>query len=142
SMSEDAENLLQEARQASRTQSIAVEQALAALKITQVAVERSRLTAPFDGLLVEVGPDPGEELTPGAPAFEIIDDGRLHVDAAVDEADAARVAPGQEAQLTLDALPGRKIAGRIARIAPAVRKDLKGARTLAVEVEVSDPKAA
>jgi HlyD family secretion protein len=140
--SEDADNLLREAREALRAQSGVLDEGHAAVRVAQVALERTRLAAPFDGLLVDVLPDPGEELTPGAPAFEIIDDSRLHVDASVDEADAARVAVGQPAVLTLDALPGRRIPGRLSKIAPALRRDLKGARTLPVEVEVTDPAGA
>jgi HlyD family secretion protein len=141
-LSEDAANLLAEAKEGVRQQSANLATAEAAVKVAAVARGRAELTAPFDGLLVDVDPDPGDELTPGALAFEIIDDTRLHVDAAVDEADAARVREGQEAALTLDALPGKRIAGRVTRIAPAIRRDQKGARTLPIEVEVSDPKAA
>ena len=142
SASEDAENLLGEAKQAMRAQSVAVAQALAAVKVARVAVEKSRLTAPFNGLLVDVPPEAGDELTPGAAAFEIIDDSALKVEASVDEADAARISLGQPAALTLDALPGRRIEGKVALIAPAVRKDLKGARTLPLEIAVTDVKAA
>ena len=141
-VAEDAENLLLEARQGLRVQAALREQSEAAIRVASVALEKTRLTAPFDGLLVEVVPDPGEELTPGAPAFEIIDDTRLHVDASVDEADAARLAVGQDAALTLDALPGRRVPGRVARIAPALRRDSKGSRTLAIDVEVTDVKSA
>jgi HlyD family secretion protein len=64
------------------------------------------------------------------------------VNASIDEADAARVAVGQPAELKLDALPGQRIPGKLVRVAPALHRDLKGARTLPVEVEVTDPRAA
>src|SRR5262249_54339348 len=99
-LSEDAANLLAEAQEGVRQESAHLAWAEAAVKVAAVARGRAQLTAPFDGLLVEVAPDAGDELTPGALAFEIIDDSRLHVDAAVDEADAARVREGQEAALT------------------------------------------
>jgi HlyD family secretion protein len=140
--SEDAANLLREAKEALRAQAGLVEQSQAAVRVAQVALEKTRLTAPFDGLLAELYPDPGEEMTPATPAFEIIDDSRLHVNATVDEADAARVALGQYAELTLDALPGVRIPGRLSRVAPALRKDPKGSRTLGIEVEVKDAREA
>jgi HlyD family secretion protein len=86
--------------------------------------------------------DPGDELQPGADVFELIDDSRLHVEATLDEADIGRARVGQPASLRLDALPGRPIAGVVSKLDPTVRKDEKGARTLRIEVEVSDlPKA-
>jgi RND family efflux transporter MFP subunit len=107
-----------------------------------VARGKAALTAPFDGMLIEVTPDPGDELAPAAPGFELIDDTRLHVEATVDEADVGKVRVGQPAVLKLDGLPGHPIDGKLSLVAPAVRKDLKGARTLGIEVEVTDVKAA
>jgi HlyD family secretion protein len=117
-------------------------QAEAALRVARVARLKAQIDAPFDGVIADLKLDPGEELSPGAPVFEIIDDGKLYVEAAIDEADAARVRNGQPAQLTLDALPGKAIPAVVSRIGPAVRKDLKGARTLPIDVDVKDPKAA
>jgi HlyD family secretion protein len=71
-----------------------------------------------------------------------MDDSRLHVDATVDEADAARVQVGQAAELRLDALPERTFFGKVARVDPMIKRDLKGARTLTVEVEVANVAAA
>jgi HlyD family secretion protein len=130
------------AREAARAAEGMIAQAQAALRVSRVARGRAEIAAPFDGLLIDVTPDPGDELSPGAPVFEIIDDSRLRVEASVEEADATRVRVGQPATLTLDALPGRPIAGVLAEVGPAVRKDLKGARTLPIEVEVADVKAA
>ncbi len=131
-----------EAREAVRAQAAQLAQAEAALKVAQVARSRAQLTAPFDGVVADQPCNPGDELSPGALAFELIDDARLHVDASVDEADAARVRVGQPAWLTLDALPGMRFAGRVSQVAPAVRRDVKGARTLPIEVEVADARAA
>jgi HlyD family secretion protein len=56
----------------------------------------------------------------------------------VDEADIARVKVGQPATLRLDALPNQPIAGIVSKLDPTVRSDTRGARTLRIEVEVSD----
>lgn len=140
-LSDDAQAAQREADEAVKAAAGIVQQAEAALKVARVARGKAELTAPFDGLLVEVTPDPGEELSPGAPVFEIIDDSKLHVEAPIDEADIGRVKVGQPATLTLDALPGQAVKGVVSKIAPAVRKDLKGARTLPIEVEVTDAAA-
>lgn len=141
-LSDDAAAAARESIEAVRAAEGMVAQSEAALKLARVSRSKAELTAPFDGLLVEVHPDPGEELAPATPVFEIIDDVRLHVDASIDEADVGRLKVGQPASLKLDALPNRPIEGKLSKIGPAVRKDLKGARTLPVEVEVSDVKGA
>lgn len=137
-LSDDAQAAVREAQQALATAQSQRAQALAALQLSRVARAKAQLLAPFDGVLIDVPIHPGETLAPGVPAFMIIDDSRLHIDATVDEADAAKVKPGQPAELHLDALPDKIIPSRVARVDPAIKKDLKGARTLTVEVEVAD----
>ncbi|MBP6608337.1 MAG: efflux RND transporter periplasmic adaptor subunit [Deltaproteobacteria bacterium] len=137
-VSEDAAAALLEASRALQTASSQREQAQAQLLAARVARSKADLGAPFDGLLTDVHVQLGDSVAPGAPVLQIIDDSRLHVDATIDEADVARVRPGQSAELHLDALPERNIAGKVVRTDPSVKRDLKGARTLTVEVEVTD----
>lgn len=135
---QDAATQAREADAAVRAARATLAQSEAALQVARVARSHGAMTAPFDGLLAEVNVDPGEQAQAGAPIFEIIDDSRLHVEATVDEADIARVKVGQPAVLRLDALPDRPIAGTVSKLDPTVRMDAKGARTLRIEVEVSD----
>jgi HlyD family secretion protein len=135
-LSEAAEAAVREAGEAARALTAQLDQARATLEAARLARVHADLTAPFTGLLTEVLPNIGETVAPPAPVFTLIDDRRLHVDATIDEADAAKVRPGQEAELKLDALPDQIVPGRVARVDPAVKRDLKGARTLGVEVEV------
>ena len=137
-VSEDAAAALLEASRALQTASSQREQAQAQLLAARVARSKVDLGAAFDGLLTDVYVQLGDSVAPGAPVLQIIDDSRLHVDATIDEADVARVRPGQSAELHLDALPERNIAGKVVRTDPSVKRDLKGARTLTVEVEVTD----
>jgi HlyD family secretion protein len=139
---EDADALARADAEAVHSAQALLNQSQAALKVARVARDKATISAPFDGLLVDERPDPGEELSPGTPVFEIIDDRSMHVEATVDEADAAKVRLGQAATLTLDALPDQTIAGRVSKLGPAVRKDAKGARMLPIDVEVADAAAA
>ncbi len=136
-ISEDAAAAVTEAAQSVQALASQKAQALAALSAARVARSHADLVAPFGGVLTDVPVHLGESLPPGAPVLQLMDDGRLHVDATVDEADAAKVQTGQPAELHLDALPERVIAGRVTRVDPVVKRDLKGARTLTVEVEVA-----
>jgi HlyD family secretion protein len=115
-----------------------VAQAEAALQAARVARDKADLRAPFDGLLTDVIPYPGDELVLGAPVFEIIDAGKLRIEASLDEADASRVQPGQPAEVTLDALPGKVLPATVTQVGPALRRDAKGARVMPIRVEVAD----
>lgn len=137
-LSDDAAAALQEVSRALQTAHSQREQATAQLSAAKVARARAEISAPFDGILTDVHIQLGDTVAPATPLAMLIDDTRLHVDATIDEADVAKVKPGQTAELHLDALPDRNIAGKVTRTDPAVKRDLKGARTLTVEVEVSD----
>jgi HlyD family secretion protein len=141
-LAEDAEAEARAAIEAVRAAKGALGQSEAALRVAQVARGKAYITAPFDGLIIDEHVNVGDELMPGTAIFEIIDDTRLHVEATVDEADASRVQLGQSATLNLDALPGQVVEAKVSKVGPAVRKDLKGARTLPVEAEVVDVKKA
>jgi HlyD family secretion protein len=56
--------------------------------------------------------------------------------------DVARVRGGQTAFVTVEALPGRRFPGRVRRIAPYVVDLEKQARTVDVEVELTNPEDA
>ena len=135
---DDAAALVSEAQAALHTASAVLEQSRSAWQVAKVAREHGALTAPFDGVLADVFVSAGDQTQPGAAVFELVDDSRLHVEAAIDEADIARVKLGQAATLRLDALPGRPIAGTVSKLDPTVRTDPKGARTLRLEVQVTD----
>lgn len=136
SLSDDARNAVAEGESALSAATAQRNQAAAALQVVAVQRARCELAAPFAGLLTEVPIQVGDSVAPMAVLFQLTDASRLHVDATVDEADAARMRVGQVAELRLDALPGRQIQGRVARVDPIIKRDLKGARTLTVEVEV------
>ncbi len=135
---EDAAAQAREAEAALATAKAAVEQSQAAYQVTKVARTNAVLTAPFDGLLSDVFVEVGDQTVPASNVFEIIDDSRLHVEATFDEADIARIKLGQSAMLRLDALPDHPLAGVVSKLDPTVRTDAKGARTLRIEVEVTD----
>jgi HlyD family secretion protein len=141
-VAEDAETQAREAEAAARGARAGLQQNEAAVQVANVARSHAMLTAPFDGLLADVFVDPGEQAQVGTALFEIVDDSSLHAEATIDEADIERVKVGQPASLRLDALPKHPIAGVVSKLDPTVRTDPKGARTLRLEVEVSElPKA-
>ena len=122
-----------------------VKRAQAQIRVTQAGLERTTLTAPFDGIVAQVTGEVGEVTTPSPPgiptppAVDLIDDSCLYVSAPMDEVDAPKLKAGQPARITLDALPGQTYTGRVRRIAPYVTEVEKQARTVDVEVDFDTP---
>ena len=119
--------------------------AAARVGVAEAELERTRLTAPFAGVVAEVSGELNEYVTPSPPgiptppAVDLIDDSCFYISAPIDEVDAARVRLGFDARVTLDAYPGREFAGVVRRIAPYVLDQEKQARTVEVEVVIADP---
>jgi HlyD family secretion protein len=116
-----------------------VKQAQAALQVTRLALQRMELRAPFPGVLQDVMVNVGQQVTPGVPIFDIVDDSRLFIQVPMDEVDAPRVQLGQPVTVTFDSLRSREVRGVIRTVAPAIGRDEKLARTLRVEVELTEP---
>jgi HlyD family secretion protein len=113
--------------------------------VAQAELERTRLVAPFPGVVAEVSGELNEYVTPSPPgiptppAVDLIDDSCFYISAPIDEVDAARVKLGQAARISLDAFGERNLPGEVRRIAPYVLDVEKQARTVEVEVEILDP---
>lgn len=118
--------------------------ATARVAVTRAALERTRLVAPFAGIVAEVDARLGEFLTPSppgiptVPAVDLIAPDCLYVSAPIDEVDAPRLVTGMSACVSLDAFDDRRCAARVRRIAPYVLEREKQARTVEVEVEFTD----
>src|SRR5574343_2077533 len=122
-----------------------VAQAEAKLKATRVEQGRVALYAPFDGTVAKIVGELGEYSTPSPPgvptppAIDLIDDTCLYVTAPMDEVDAPKIIVGQPVRITLDALPGKVLAGKVRSVAPYVSAVEKQARTVDIEVDFTQP---
>lgn len=88
----------------------------ARVRAAQARVNQSRLTAPFNGTVLSVDYNVGDQVAPGATAVVVGDLSELHVDTAVDELDIALVEAGLPVEVTLDALPDLTLAGQVSHI--------------------------
>lgn len=120
----------------------------AQIGVALAELERTRLTAPFAGVVAEVSGELNEYVTPSPPgiptppAVDLIDDACFYISAPIDEVDAPKVRLGLDARVTLDAFGDRALAGTVRRIAPYVLDQEKQARTVEVEVVIAEPSAA
>ena len=95
------------------------------LKEAEVAVDNTRIIAPFDGTVLKKNADVGEIVAPLAGAASskaavvtIADMSSLEVDADVSEANITRVNPEQACEITLDAYPQQRYPGYVTKIVP------------------------
>ena len=116
----------------------------AQVAVARAALERTILTAPFDGVVAEVTGELGEVVTPSPagiltpPAVDLIDCSCVYVSAPIDEVDAPAIRVKMPVRITLDAFPDRVFPGEVRRIAPYVLDLEKQARTVDVEARFID----
>ncbi|NOT12582.1 MAG: efflux RND transporter periplasmic adaptor subunit [Methylococcaceae bacterium] len=115
------------------------------LEVSEAAVQRTLVYAPFDGTVAEINVELGEFVTPSPPgiptlpAIDLLDVSCLYVSAPIDEVDAPKIKTGMGACISLDAFADKRCSGKVTRIAPYVLEKEKQARTVEVEVTVTDP---
>lgn len=93
-----------------------IDAALARLALERAILEKSTLTAPFHGIVVERARELGSAMAPGVPVLTIMDPETIWVTAYVDQALAGRLTVGLKAEISLRSRPGEAFAGRVARI--------------------------
>ncbi len=139
----EGEALAQEAACNAARASAEVSQAQ--LDVAQALLDRTRLTAPFAGIVAEINGEVGEFVTPSPvgvptpPAIDLVDIDCLYVSAPIDEVDAPAIQVGMPAKISLDAFSEKIFSGTVKRIAPYVLDVEKQARTVDVEVDFASP---
>jgi HlyD family secretion protein len=97
-----------------------LKQAEAARDERQVLLGKAVLTAPFDGTIAALNGQIGQQAPTGGtlPLVALVNDSQLRIDVRVAESDVGRLALNQEARVTLDAIPGESLPGRVIFVAP------------------------
>ncbi len=95
---------------------------------------RTEIRAPFAGRVAKRHADPGSMLTSGTRVFTFVDDAVLEFRAPVPSAQFGKARLGAAVEVQVDAVSGRTVKGRLARISPIVDE-----RTRSFEVTVEVP---
>ena len=96
----------------------------AELELASVRLELTKavITASFNGIAADIMISEGQQLsamTYANPAICLIDTTEIKMDGIIDEIDISMVKLGQEADITLDALPDKKVKGKVTFISQA-----------------------
>jgi len=104
----------------------------------QATVDLARLLAPFDGKVVAIDVQQGDSIISGTAAVTMANLSYFKVSVDVSELDVGAVSVGQDAELTLDAVPGQTFAGKVTDVAYLGTVN-QGVVTYAVTVTVDKP---
>ena len=89
-------------------------------------------------LLLRSNPKWGDQISTGTPAFRIDDLSELNVDVQISEVDINKVAVGQQAELTFDAISGKSYTGEVTEVAK-VGEDTGSGVDFTVTLRIVDP---
>ncbi len=99
-----------------------VDKAMLALEKAKIELQKAFIVAPFDGIVANVGAKEGDKLSPFNYAtiivVHLVDPKVVEMKAFVDEIDIPKIKLGQEAIISLDALPEVELRGKVKFISP------------------------
>jgi HlyD family secretion protein len=125
-----------------------VAQARAQLTRAQDVLQKTEIRSPVDGVVSRLQVRQGEMVVigiqnqPGTTLMTVSDLAQLNAEVKVAEADVLRVALGQAATVTLEALPGRTFTGRVVEVGASalpVTGAAASAREFRVRVRIDRP---
>lgn len=97
---------------------IKLEQALVDLEEAYNNLEQGTVIAPLSGVVLSVQAAMGQRVGTGTTVVTLADTGTLQLAVDVAEVDIDQIGLGQEAEVTIDALPGQSFSGVVKRISP------------------------
>lgn len=121
---EDAQRAYERLKDGPNPQDVAAAQAR--ILAAQAALEQAKIVAPFDGVITDALPQPGDRVSSGQAAFQVHDLSHLFIDLAVSEVDINAILVGQEVTVYFEAIQGRTYQGVVAEIAGAPSRDDAG----------------
>ncbi|MBY0495188.1 MAG: efflux RND transporter periplasmic adaptor subunit [Cyanobacteria bacterium] len=105
----------------------------ARLQELRINLQNTQVSSPVDGFVGKRTVDPGAMVNTNTAILSVVDISRLRLVANVVEKDLRMVSAGDTAEVEVDAYPGEKFKGKIARVSPVLDP---ATRTAAMEVEI------
>lgn len=109
----------EQAERAALVNAAPVRQAEAALQEAELALTYTTVTAPFDGIVGKKGVETGANVSAGQPLVALAAATGNWVIANFKETQIGRIQPGDRAEISVDAFPGRRWRGHVESISPA-----------------------
>lgn len=90
----------------------------AALRVAEVQLDHAVLKAPYAGIILSRGVEPGEVVAPNQDVLSIADLSAVDLKVFVEETEIGRVRPGQAVEVRIDTFPDKRYTGRVAYVSP------------------------
>jgi multidrug efflux pump subunit AcrA (membrane-fusion protein) len=113
-------------------QAAQVRQAEAAAAAARARLRELSITSPIGGVVTRLNVEPGEVISTQTVVATVETIRPIEVHVQLPETDLPRLRPTSAARLSVDALPGRAVDGKIARVAPALDAASRSARLVVV----------
>jgi RND family efflux transporter MFP subunit len=106
------------------------------VKIAQMELDKTRIRAPFAGIITDIKISPREHIDAGRELFTLVNISQIRVKAKVLESEIGKMSVGREVDLRFSAYPGKVFKGLVEAISPIVNAEDK---TCAVHISVDNP---
>jgi RND family efflux transporter MFP subunit len=104
--------------------------------IARMELEKTKVQAPFEGIVTGVKASIGESVSPGQDLFTLVDIREIRLEARVLESEIGRIKTGRDADLRFAAYPGRVFRGKVRAVSPVVDPETK---TCGVHIDFDNP---
>ncbi|MHB8084947.1 MAG: efflux RND transporter periplasmic adaptor subunit [Dehalococcoidia bacterium] len=105
-----------------RSYNLNIETAMVNLDQAKQDLLKTEILAPFDGTVVDIPVKVNDQLSQfdysSKPVVHLVDTKTIKMIGTVDEVDISGVKVGQEATISVDAFPGRKVTGKVTFVSP------------------------
>jgi len=106
------------------------------VKTAKMNLEKTKIKAPFSGLIHDIKVSPQEHVTSGRDLFTLVNIDRIRVHAKVLESEIGKMKVGREVDLKFSAYPGKIFKGEVKAISPVINPQDK---TCNVIIDVANP---
>lgn len=106
------------------------------VKQAQMDLERTKIRAPFPGIITDIQVSPQEHISSGRDLFILVNISLIQVHAKVLESEIGKMEVDREVALRFSAYPGRVFKGKVKAISPVINPEDK---TCKVIVDVANP---
>lgn len=113
-----------------------IESTKTTLELTKLRLRQAMLIAPIVGRVASLFISEGEQVGPGSPAINLVNEEAFHIEVSVDEIDIDQIVTNQPVGITLDALPDKVVQGIISEISPIALTSGVGVVTYLVTINI------
>ncbi len=113
-------------------------QAEIAVKQARLTLEKTKIKAPFSGIITNLQVSPGENVSAGTELFTLVNIIRLQVHAKVLESEIGKMKVGREVDLKFSAYPDQVFKGEVQAISPIVNPEEKTCNVIIEMVNIGE----